>query len=525
MVRARQVQEILSTRNLTLRSISRKSSEIFGNASEFHIPHTLFSGQSRKDKNPAVCQLVALSRITEYRLADWLMVFGFDLDAIFGLQLAISRGRTVLLDSTVYNPYAWVPWFADRAQSRAIPAIAPLSQLLSATPAQRTAELLALNQRKFIYAVVGEQDFHALPHFVPGSVVRADPLHPEDLWAAAASGESFFLVEHERGWTCSRLTALGNDRVLLHCAQRPCDERELRINRDGRVLGIIDAELRPMVPRAPGVFKMKSTFPQARRAGVLHHEANLKELLRTSRARAGLTFRDASTASRWIAEQLGDRSYFAAASTLSDYEILSRPPRQIQKMITLCLLYSIRWEQFLRACHLPDPGDGEPMPEELLGRGANGKSRQLQPAPWEPRPQISGGFLGSLLEQWKEIPLFLRFSLDQFAGRKRLSLSDVFWVAGEKYPRHRLLVNASLVVINRQAKKVAQKPGSKAERPRALHLLLAREGNYLCGHCLLDRGLLVLEGYPRGGVSDQSFRNGIDAEVVGRVTAILRKLP
>ncbi|HXN95127.1 MAG TPA: hypothetical protein VN879_11515 [Candidatus Acidoferrales bacterium] len=42
--------------------------------------------------------------------------------------------------------------------------------------------------------------------------------------------------------------------------------------------------------------------------------------------------------SRWIASTLSDELYFAAPSTLSDYETLSDPPRHIQKIITLAAL-------------------------------------------------------------------------------------------------------------------------------------------------------------------------------------------
>ena len=48
--------------------------------------------------------------------------------------------------------------------------------------------------------------------------------------------------------------------------------------------------------------------------------------------------------SRSIANLLADDSYFAATSTLSDYETLAAPPRHIQKVITLCVLYSIDFQ-------------------------------------------------------------------------------------------------------------------------------------------------------------------------------------
>ena len=137
--------------------------------------------------------------------------------------------------------------------------------------------------------------------------------------------------------------------------------------------------------------------------------------------------------------------------------------------------------------------------------------------------QRTGGFVAALVSQWEEIPLFLRFSLDQITGLKGFSLSDVFWVGGDKTQRHPLLVNAAFVVVNRRARKPSPEARSGVCE-RLLYLILRRDGNYLCGRCTLNEGNLVLHGYPGGSAGNQHFRNGVDAEVVGQVTTILRRL-
>lgn len=525
MNRALQVRQILSERNLTLHSVSRRSAEIFGRSSEFYIPYNLFSGRALKI--PTIGQVLSLSRITGYRLPDWLAIFGFDLDRTLRLQMLAPRRRTIVLDSEVYDPQAWVPWFADRARNEAaIPPIAPLSQLLAAAPARRAAELLAPSEGQFLYALVGEEDVHAIPHFTPGSIVRADRHRCEVLPAdeVSAARRTFFLVEHEQGWTCSRLTALGKNRVLLHCPQSPFVEYELRIGKNARILGAIDAEIRPMTRRWASLSLAKPASRSATQRGVLlPGEPSLKDLLRQSRVRTGVSFREASATSRWIADRLGDRRYFASPSTLSDYETLSEPPRQIQKIITLCMLYSIHLGQFLRSCPVPFHSAGsEAMPDELLERPMSPACRPQQMRTGA-EGRTSVGVLQLLLEQWKETPLFLRFFLDKIAGLRDVTLSDLFWVGGECSPRHPLLANASLIAVNRRARKVVpDEPGNRCDRP--LYLILARDGTYLCGPCSLKSGTLLLDGYARRGVSAERFRNGVDAEVAARVTAVLRRL-
>jgi hypothetical protein len=288
---------------------------------------------------------------------------------------------------------------------------------------------------------------------------------------------------------------------------------------------VIDAEIRSVAPdnHSRRVMAKATALGKPRLERPPGEQTSLKGLLRHSRMSLGLSFRDASSISRWIADTLSDELYFAAVSTLSDYEALSTPPRHIQKVITLCLLYCIGFEQFLRTSGFPlGKAGSEPIPDALVPRQLPGRNHSLQSA-GENGIRESSDFVAALVSQWEEIPLFLRFSLDQITGLKGFSLSDVFWVNGDKPPRHPLLVNATLVAVNRRARKPSPDTGNAVcEQP--LYVILRRDGSYMCGRCTLNGGNLVIHGYPGGSVSTQQFRNGVDAEVVGQVTTILRRL-
>ena len=522
MDRAEHVRQILATRGLTLYRVSQQSAEIFGRSSRFFVPHNLYYDFADPSLIPTIHQMLALSHITNYRLYDWLAVFGFDLDQISRLQLLIPRQRTTLLDSSVHDIHAWIPWFADRPNRGPVPPIAPVGQfLVSATP-RRAAELFALNKRRFLYAKIGEGDLLAFPHLAPGSVVRIDEGRSGELPSEGRnnSGQRIFLVEHGSGFTCSQVLVLEKDRIMLDSSERPCAQLELRLGKEARILGLVDAEIRPMgeshnVRTLHGVAVLPKPRP-------LNIQTNLKDLLRSSRLRVGASFREASGMSRWLASTLSDQLYFAAPSTLSDYETLSVPPRHIQKIITLCILYCIDFQEFLRTSGLPlDQTGRELIPDELVPRQAPGRNQGLHAARERESLQESSGFLGFLTKQWEEVPFFLRHSLNELAGLKNFSLSDVFWVGGDEAPIHPLLINATFVVVNRRVKNPAQ-PKTACEPP--LCLLLKRDGTYLCGCCALHQGNLVVRAYPAGRLATQQFRNGIDAEVIGQVTTILRRL-
>ena len=75
---AERVRSILGTRNLTLYQVSQKSEAIYGHASPYFLPHNFYYDLKLGTFSPSVYQLFALSRISDYRPADWLHVLGFD---------------------------------------------------------------------------------------------------------------------------------------------------------------------------------------------------------------------------------------------------------------------------------------------------------------------------------------------------------------------------------------------------------------------------------------------------------------
>jgi hypothetical protein len=518
--RAQQVRQILASRGLTLYRVSERSSEMFGRSSLYYLPHSLYSDTGDTSLIPTFHQMLALSHMTNYRLSDWFLAFGIDLDLIPTLHLLLPRKRSTLLDSSVYDLHAWIPWFANRARTGPPVSIAPLGQLLARAAPLRATDLLSLGEKKFLYGRVGAEDVYAFPLLAPGSIVRIDLARSGGSALDPEPGDAtrLFFVEHDFGYSCSQLVMLAKDRVVLHSPELPCTQIELTLGKQARILGRIDAEIRPVAGHALGrIATERAVLAKPRALGSPRLKANLRELLQSSRLRAGLSFREASSLSRWIASFLADESYFAATSTLSDYEMLSAPPRHIQKAITLCVLYAIDFREFLTVSGLPLDWEGhDPMPDELVPRESRASLAGVRGT-----FANQGGFLDSLVGRWQEVPLFLRRSLDELTGLKGVSLSDLFWVGGDEAPIHPWLVGASLVAVNRRIKKPAH---LTAIFDQPLYLILERDGGYLCGCCALHQDELVVHLYPGVALGARRYRNGIDAEVIGQVTAILRRL-
>jgi hypothetical protein len=523
---ADRIREILRTRGLSLYRVSERSREMSSPAYPCHIPHNLYSDVRVARILPNIYQLAALSRISNHRLADWLAVFGFHLDDIPRISFLLPSKRTVILDSSVYDDNAWIPWFRERLNAPSIAPIAPLGQILEPGTPKRARELLDLNRTRYLYAKIGEADLLAFPDFVPGSIVRVDPRGAAELPPEEEVSKRHFLVEDDAHLSCCRLRRVSKDRVVVCSTRWPFAQFEPTVARDVRIYGVVDPEIRPMASHTSIRASLGIDALQKPGNAKISPPGTLQALVRSSRIRAGLSFREASRKSRRIAELLQDDCYFTAVGTLSDYETLSGAPRHVQKIISLSILYSIRFWDFLRlAGLLVAPLGEDPIPDELVPRAVPlSAASSLAPITTESARNEGHGFLRALIEQWGEIPLFLAKALGSTSGIKGFSLSDVFWVGGDPNPIHPWLAHAAFVIVNRRMRRPAASTATMFwEQP--LFLVLKRDGTYVCGSCTSDEGFLVIHPYHLlRSLSPWRLRNGIDAEVVGRVMVIVRRI-
>jgi hypothetical protein len=519
------VRQILSTRELTLYQVSQRSAKIFGDSSLYFIPQRLYHELAVGALTPNLHQLAAFSHISNYRLVDWLAVFGFHLDDIPKLQLLVPRRRTLLLDSSVYDQEQRLPWFAGRLPEPSRPAIAPLGQFLKRSAPMRAKELLDLNKKRFLYVRIGHEDKFAFPSLAPNSVARIDARSARDLLSslAATNSKNMFLVESGLSLYCGHLRRTAKDKIMLCSTLFPFTQKELRLDKSVRIVGVVDAELRPLRTRVtPDSSPRARILPKALVVRMPEPRADLQQLIRISRMRVGISFREASRLSRWIAGALADPMYFAAVGTLSDYEKIPSPIRHIQKILSLCILYCIDFQSFVRATGIPVDFLGkDPMPDQLIPRASYRNEVSIEVVA-NRSTEKPNNLLSTLIDEWEELPLFMVSALPILTGVKALSVADIFWVGRNPEPLHPCLVGASLLAVNRRVKTPTQTRASTAwEQP--LYVLLLRGGGYLCGPCELRRGVLFMQPHsesPRGSIQ---FKNGIDAEVIGQVTAIARR--
>jgi len=512
------VKFILARKGLTLSQASQRTEALYGRSSPYFVPHNFYYDLRGGNFSPSIHQFVALSRITGYRLSDWLRVFGADLENIVRFQVALPSRRTILLSSSLVDPYAWIPWFENRGGTTPVPPVAPLGQLLRLSGPRQIRSFPGASDPRFLYAKIGQQDALAYPVLVPGTIVRVNPNIPDGIAPRASRASSrYFLIEHSKGLFCCRLRAVGNA-VLVPVSTKLCyGQVELQRPQDTRLVGVVDLAIRPALGFDPP--EVPAELARQWKPLPLSREVRVGALLRNARVTMRLSLREASETSRRIANILKDDGYHISPSSLCDYELRNTVPRRIQTAITLCSLNGLQLRTLLEAMRINLENMGtEPMPDQFVFRVPPvGSFEKLDES------IDGGGFLSHLLERWEEVPFFLRQSMEPLSGLGHVSLDDFFWVGGKQDVLHPYLENGLVALVNRRRRR----PVHFASKPlcqQPVYVLLKRDGTYLCACCGIENGTLVVHPYSKDFHRADVFRYRQDVDVVGQIVMIASRL-
>ena len=513
------IRSLLATRGLSLADICRKSRTNSVDIRLGHVPHNLYDAISKRQFSPSIFQIASLSTLSGYRFIDWLKLFGFSLDDVPRFQACLPALRTAELDARIYDLDSEVPWFREVSRPSFSSALLPLNQWLVPSEPRRAESLAPAMPRAIRIIKIGSEDAFAFPNLLPGSIVRVKPLantQPE-IPLENESSSKLFLVEHGRGFACSQIYRSGRNQIVLCPRQLPYAPVELEQITQAAVLGVADLEIRHIVnikkPLVRG--KLGGYWPPVELPGRLPAR-HVGALIRRARKRSGFSFREASKRTRVIAQTLRDSRYFCAAGSLSDYETRTSPPRHIQKMISICATYFVSAADFLQAAgvELVRP-DQLPIPAEFLENIKAGKRTETASRSLE--------FVNEIGRQFPEIPYFLHGAMPGFFGIPHLSIRDVFWAGGMRKFAHPYMSGALFLIVDRRRKTIRSSV-SCAMWAQPLYVFLRRDGSYLCGSCSRMNGVLMIRPCVAGLPKLLRLRNRVDAEVVGQIVGIVRRL-
>jgi hypothetical protein len=514
-------RNILATRGLTLSEVARRSRAMYPNDPRFHVPPNLYHTVQYRGFSPSIQQLAVLSRCSGYRLVDWLATFGVVLDDIPRLQAVLPARYTTLIDQNVYDERTWVLSFEPISRGAPENPLRPLGESFRIAGPRRYSDSHQKPKSGFVYAKIGSRDALAFPDLLPGSIVRVatkPALDPRDEFAGRSG--SLFLVEHGRGLACCRLHVVDRNRVVLCPTQLPFAHTELDLNKEARIIGSVDFELRPAAARTPApISPNMARFWSPPPLEQLSADLRLDDLLRRARRRSGLTFREASAKSSLIARALENDEFFCAAGSLSDYETTTEGPRHIHKMFSLCALYSISAWEFMKAARVfPSDAGVDPMPEELLGRAqVQGAALTESPADGGRSPSARSGHSPA------EFPYFLGRAAAEYFEMPHLSIRDIFSVGRARESFHPYLADAVAIIVDRRRKRITARP-SYPLWAQPSYILLGHDGQYVCTSCNSDGEMLVMRPFSNGFERPLRLKSPSEVEVIGTVVGILRGL-
>lgn len=480
------------------------------------IPHNLLRALDNPRFSPSLYQLFTLSTLTGYQVVDWLSVFGFSLEEIVSFQTLFPSIRTVELDARIYGGSCrMTTWFDElRLPDFAAP-LTPLTGWLGLT-GRRNFQFVSVHGRSaHRFVKIGTHDCFAFPDLLPGSIVRIR-LRPENRGNLTVREfrTGLFLVEHSQGIVCTRLGQASNGKLVLCSRQLPYAPVELEQGTEAVVRGKVDMELRqfggaesPVVPSRLGRFWTPHVLSG-------RPPRYVGEFIRNARLNSGLSFREGSQRTLQIARILGDSRYYCAQGTLSDFETRKRLPRQIHKIISLCAVYFTSFARLIAVAGLSlEKAGSRRIPGELL--------KLPSTANFLTKPSA---FFQAVERRFGTAPYFLGRSLGELLHLPDLSARSVFWAGTLEAHESTGLRGALFLAVDRRQK--VPRPSLSSPAPRQpLYVVELRSGVYLCGFCTLQNGVLILRPCVRGHFKLLRLRNRVEAEVVGRVTAVLRRFP
>ena len=508
---------ILAARGLTLSEVARRSRSLFPDDSRFHVPPNLYHTLQHRGFSPSVHQLLVLSRLSGYRLVDWLAIFGVVLDDIPRLQAILPARYTTLIDENVYDDQSWILSFEPITQGPPGGSLRPLGEWLRIGAPRRHAARKHQSKSEFLYAKIGYRDAWAFPELLPGSIVRVAKQAASVPQAALTKRGAIFLVEHSKGLACCRLHVVGRNRVVLCPIHLPFAHVELELEKEARIVGAVDFELRrAAVPAPTRVSRALAQFWIPPPLGGVSTDLRLDDLLRRARRRSGLTFREASAKSLLIARLLQNEAFFCAAGSLSDYETPSQTPRHIHKMFSLCTLYSVGAWEFMRAAGVHRSQAGrDPMPNELLGRAAPRGAAHVT----DRNSIVSGQRRNPVAE----FPYFFARAVAEMFQMPHLSIRDIFWIGRPRESFHPYLADAAALIIDRRKKRITSQPSAPLWAQPS-YILLGHDGQYICTSCGSEGRMLVMRPFSNGFQRPLRLRSPGEIEIIGTVVGILRRL-
>jgi len=246
------------------------------------------------------------------------------------------------------------------------------------------------------------------------------------------------------------------------------------------------------------------------------------EQLKAIRTRLGITTREVAELSQKLADTEGNPEYAISNAWLTQVENSDSVP-SIFKLYALSVIFRIKFNDLLMLFGVDLQKINQRQSELQLP-----DTHLVQMEVYDPERTVSfpirfdrsfdidnTNLLNRMVETWGEVPISLIQGLD-------LRHSLYGYVGLQDFTLHPLLRPGSFVQIDQRVRKI--RPARwRTEHDRPIYFVELRDG-YACTWCDLQDGHLLLLPHPLSPVSVRRFSYGVEAEIVGQVTAVAMRL-
>jgi transcriptional regulator with XRE-family HTH domain len=246
------------------------------------------------------------------------------------------------------------------------------------------------------------------------------------------------------------------------------------------------------------------------------------ERLKEIRSRLGITLRDVTDLSQKIAESEGNEEFHISNPWLTEIENSDAIP-SIYKLFSLSIIYHLKFGDLLQLFGVDVQKLAERQIEtQLLHTHLTpvevfDRERSISfPVRFDPGFEVTKtNLLSRMVEVWGEVPISL---IEHFDVRH----SMYGFIGLEDFTLYPLLRPGSFVQIDQRIKRILPlKWHTELDRP--IYFVELRDG-YACSWCELQGSQLILVPHPLSPCSVRQFKNGTEAEVIGRVTGVAMRV-
>ena len=244
--------------------------------------------------------------------------------------------------------------------------------------------------------------------------------------------------------------------------------------------------------------------------------------LKQLRLRLGLTLREVEARSLQLAEKRQNHDYFISRAWLNNVENGSYTP-SIYKLYSLSVIYRDSWTNIISFFGLRPSDIGRDQALFGLGKthlvqGSDEADVETVVLPLRSREELQlddTTLLSRLVQIWGEIPVRLINHLD-------LRKSMYGYIGLNDFTMYPLIRPGSFVQVDQRVTKIQTKRW-RTEYDRPIYFVELREG-YACSWCEQQDGRLLLIPHPLSPCNVRSVEHGVDAEIVGQVTAVAMRI-